>query len=119
MPDIYISSFLYLKPLPVYFRFVIFGIVLVHMVISYVFERYFILGSGVKLLRFLSFRPIVALFRRIRGRTGPISQKKKTYSQLKESLRAQNQQLLVTRLQEDSPITKSASISYMAENDVL
>lgn len=84
MPDYYLSWFLYLRSLPVYYRFVLFGVALIHMAISYSFERFFILGPGVKWLRVFSIRPLKRLYYYLRGRNIRISKKRRLYSKLKE-----------------------------------
>lgn len=88
--------------MPVYYRFILFGVALIHMAISYSFERFFILGPGVKWLRVFSIRPLKRLYYYLRGRNTRISKKRRLYSKLKEAINERGRTFASTFSEKDS-----------------
>ncbi|KAG2378060.1 hypothetical protein C9374_008682 [Naegleria lovaniensis] len=118
-PDVNLRWFLYLKSVPFYYRVTIFGCVLFHMLLSYLFERFFILGPGVRWLRMISIRPIITFVNRLRGNNKPISRKKRLYGKLKETIRKPAMSNLNTsQLMEHEAIKKTSSLIFQDSPNV-
>ncbi|KAL9652542.1 hypothetical protein ABK040_000112 [Willaertia magna] len=98
-PDYYTREFLRLVTIPQYYRNFIFGLVLLHLVIVYAFERFFIVGYGLKWLKMISFRPIIKAIHRIIGSNKYFSNQKKLYGKLREAIETSNSQMYKQPLQ--------------------